>query len=414
MATRVMVYSHDTYGLGNIRRMLAVSEHLLDAIPGATVLLVTGSPMVQEFRIRPGLDYIKLPCLSRTGREEYSAKSLSTDIGALIRLRSGIIAAAARDFQPDVLLVDKKPDGIKHELAPALEYLKRRQKRCRIALVLRDILDAPEVTAAMWEERGYSRILDEFFQALLVLGSADVFDAAAEYRFPPAIRDMTEYCGYVRRPSPTGGVEALRNRLLGDGERRLVLVTPGGGEDGFHLLRNYVAGLQWLPGTHTVIVSGPEMPAAQRESVMRAVAGNPNVTMTEFTGELLRYMAAADVIVSMAGYNTICEILSLNKRAVTVPRVRPVIEQWIRAERLARLGLVENLSPDSLTPRLLADAVNRQLNAPPLPSVETVIDMDGLRAVARWVRTGPPVAEQVEPEELLPRRTVWDPALLTF
>lgn len=410
MAMRVMVYSHDTYGLGNIRRMLAVSEHLLDTLPGISVLLVTGSPMVQEFRIRPGLDYIKLPCLSRTGREEYSAKSLSTDIGALIRLRSGIIDTAARDFQPDVLLVDKKPDGIKHELAPALEHLKSRPKRCRIALVLRDILDAPEITAAMWEERGYSAILEEFFQSVLVLGSAEVFDAAVEYRLPAAIREMTEYCGYVRRPVPVGGAEALRNRLLG-GRDRLVLVTPGGGEDGFHLLRTYVAGLQWLSGARTVIVSGPEMPAPQRESVRRAVAGNPDVIMTEFTGELIRYMAAADVIVSMAGYNTICEILSLNKRAVTVPRVRPVIEQWLRAERLARLGLVENLSPDSLTPRLLANAVNRQMNAPAPPPVETVIDMDGLRAVARWVRTETSVAE---PAELLDRRTVWDPALLTF
>lgn len=413
MAMRVMVYSHDTYGLGNIRRMLTVSEHLLDSVPGVSVLVVTGSPMVQEFRIRQGLDYIKLPCLSRTGREEYSAKSLSTDIGALIRLRSGIIVAAARDFQPDVLLVDKKPDGIKHELAPALEHLSRQQKPCRIALVLRDILDAPEATAAAWEERGYAAILEKFFQSVLVLGSADVFDAAAEYRFPPAIRHMTEYCGYVRRTAPAGGVEELRNRLLGEGRERLVLVTPGGGEDGFHLLRNYVAGLQWLSGTRTVIVSGPEMPAAQRESVRNAVAGNPDVTMTEFTGELMRYMAAADVVVSMAGYNTICEILSLNKRAVTVPRVRPVIEQWIRAERLARLGLVENLSPDSLTPRLLANAVNRQLNAPAPPPADTVIDMDGLRTVARWVRTEPHAAG-VRPERLLDRRTVWDPALLTF
>jgi predicted glycosyltransferase len=49
--TKVLIYSHDTYGLGNIRRMLAISRHIVDRDPNASVLIVSGSPMLHAFRI---------------------------------------------------------------------------------------------------------------------------------------------------------------------------------------------------------------------------------------------------------------------------------------------------------------------------------------------------------------------------
>ena len=82
---KLMVYSHDTFGLGNIRRMLSICKHLIDSIPDLSILIVSGSPMVHTFRIPQRLDYIKLPCLRRTDREGYSVKYLGTDMSELIR-----------------------------------------------------------------------------------------------------------------------------------------------------------------------------------------------------------------------------------------------------------------------------------------------------------------------------------------
>lgn len=386
MPLRVLVYSHDTYGLGNIRRMLAVSDHLLQAVPDVSVLLVTGSPMVHEFRIRPGLDYIKLPCLSRVGRDEYSAKSLGTGISQLMQLRSGLILAAARDFNPDVVLVDKKPDGVKHELKSTLAYLKKHRPRCRVALVLRDILDTAESTIASWKERKYFDTIREYFESILILGGPTVFDAAKEYAFPEDIRRRTRYCGYLRRPAPSlSDSSRLRETLLRRGESRMVLVTPGGGEDGFALVRDYAKGATRLKNVRSFIVCGPEMPGEQRSAIEKLLAGQAGMSVTEFTGDMMAYMGAADAVVSMAGYNTVCEILSLKKRAVTVPRAHPVQEQWIRGERMARLGLLEAIHPDGLTPGALMDGVERQLEAGPLQE-QFPASLEGLEGVARWVR----------------------------
>ena len=387
MGRRVMVYSHDTFGLGNIRRMLTISEHIRETNPAVSLLLVTGSPMVHSFRIRPGLDYIKLPCLSRTGREEYRAKSLGTEIEHIIQLRSNLILSATRDFEPEVVLIDKKPDGVKHELGEALDYLRTELPDTRVALVLRDILDEPQSTIAAWQQRNYHEVLRKFFHAVLVLGCREVFDVCGEYWFPADIQRLTKFCGYLRRPAPAGDVAALRRNLLRNGERHLVLVTTGGGEDGYQLVKTYVEGLRHMPASATVrslIVCGPEMPREQRDAVAFAATGNPHVSIREFTGDLLSCMAAADVTVSMAGYNTICEILSMGKRAVTVPRVRPVSEQWIRAERLAKRGLLTAIQPDALSPEKLANAVWQELIEERLRPQRSV-NLGGLEAVSAWV-----------------------------
>ena len=105
------------------------------------------------------------------------------------------------------------------------------------------------------------------------------------------------------------------------------------------------------------------MPLPQREQLCRTVEQCPQAKICEFTDDITSYMEAADAIVSMGGYNTVCEILSLSKRAVVVPRIKPVQEQLIRAERMASFGLFTLIHPEILTPENLMEAVFTQLNS---------------------------------------------------
>ncbi|MEM8832200.1 MAG: glycosyltransferase, partial [Cyanobacteria bacterium P01_G01_bin.19] len=141
-----MVYSHDAFGLGNIRRMSAICQHLLESIPNLSILLLSGSPMLQSFRLPPGLDYIKLPCLNRGVSGDMAVKYLHTDVESTLKLRSELILAAAKNYQPDLVLVDKKPSGIKGELDLAIDYLKSNLPATKFVLLLRDILDTPQKT----------------------------------------------------------------------------------------------------------------------------------------------------------------------------------------------------------------------------------------------------------------------------
>jgi predicted glycosyltransferase len=201
---------------------------------------------------------------------------------------------------------------------------------------------------------------------VLVVGCPEVFDLRREYDFPPFAAAKVEFCGYIAREPGRQTREAVRTRLGLAGHEPLVLVTPGGGEDGSALVDTTLAALAALPPRQcprTHIVCGPEMGEARRAGVHRASQLLPNVSVQDFSDDMMSLMAAADVVLSMGGYNTVCELLTLNKRFVVVPRVRPVQEQVIRAMRMAARGLLRTLHPDDLTPAALWRALNAELAA---------------------------------------------------
>ena len=97
-------------------------------------------------------------------------------------------------------------------------------------------------------------------------------------------------------------------------------------------------------------------------------------------------MQDAAAVVGMGGYNTFCEILSFDQRALIVPRVRPRHEQLIRARRAMELGIVEMLEPEAADdPRRMAEALHR-LPTRPRPSQTTYRpSLDGLARVCEFV-----------------------------
>lgn len=369
---RVLIYSHDTFGLGNIRRMLEVARHLVQSSSRVSVLVITGSPMLHAFRIPAGIDYVKLPCLQRNVEGRYAARSLNLSLDDTVRLRANIIRSTIADFRPDLVLVDKKPFGVEDELAGALQALQEHQQRPRLVLLLRDILDSPQATARIWRKNGYFEAITTYYDQVLVVGCPQVFDMRSEYEFPPFAAARVRYCGYIAREAGRQTRSEMRHSLGVACHERLLLVTPGGGEDGYALVDSALRGLAHAVNAGQAgqaghwrmhIVCGPEMAGHQRLAVQTAAQALPGVSVQDFSDDMMSLQAAADVVLAMGGYNTVCELLSCGKRAVLVPRVKPGQEQLIRAERMARLGLLAMVHPDQLHPDTLMQAVQAELQA---------------------------------------------------
>ena len=360
---KIVVYSHDTFGLGNIRRMLVIAKSLVESDPNTSILILSGSPMLHAFRIPPQIDYVKLPCLTRTMQGNYESKYLDLNADAMLRLRSNLIKSSILDFDPDLVLVDKKPFGVGDELSGALEELQAQGHRAKLVLLLRDILDSPESTIKVWQKNGYHHAIGSFYDQVLVVGSPEVFDLRKEYEFPAESQEKVRFCGYLAREAGRTSRQQLRQQL-GFGDEKLVLVTPGGGEDGYYLLKSYLQGLQGQKNqsdTKTLVICGPEMIESQRNHIQTLAKECPSVIIQSFTDDMMGCMNAADLVISMGGYNTVCELLTLNKRSIVIPRVAPVQEQWIRAERMAKLGLMRTIHPEHLTPSVLMDMVKEEL-----------------------------------------------------
>lgn len=353
--------------------------------------------MIHEFRLPKGLDYIKLPCLNRGVSGELTAKYLGTSVDETVALRSQIISSAAMHFKPSLLLVDKKPTGLGGELTSTLNYLRQHLPNNKRVLLLRDILDEPKKTIEEWCRWGYYPTISTYYDQVLVAGSQSVFDLVQEYRLPLPIAHKVNYCGYIRKPITQRDQFDLKAQLGLEATAQLVLVTPGGGEDGYSLIHHYLQGVRSLSQMgaiananktfHSLILCGPEMPVDQRLSLQALAARCPNITFQSFTSNLLSYMQSADVVVSMGGYNTLTELLSLGKRAVVVPRYQPSQEQLIRTTRFTEKGWVTMVHPNELTPRSLIQAVLAQLTGPMMPPLAHAkapekIALDGLPKIA--------------------------------
>ena len=110
------------------------------------------------------------------------------------------------------------------------------------------------------------------------------------------------------------------------------------------------------------------------------------VKVLEFSTEMFNYMNAADLVVCMGGYNTMCEILTLEKQAIVVPRVAPVNEQWIRARRMQALGLVDVIHPEELTPEEMGTKLMQGLfEHSERPATGDLLDTEGLPRISRFV-----------------------------
>ncbi|MDH5774788.1 MAG: glycosyltransferase, partial [Nitrospirota bacterium] len=353
---RLIFYSHDTFGLGNIRRTLSICQFLMESIPDLSILIISGSPMVHSFRIPEGIDYIKLPCLTRTNNNGYSSKFLDENPQNLSKLRADLILCATANFKPDVIMVDKKPYGVQNELAPTLRYIKEHLPTTKLTLILRDILDAPNVTQKIWEKNGFYEAIETYYDDVAILGTPEVFDARKEYAFSPTMWQKTRYVGYLRREAGLTDRTNIRAELGLTKEEPFVLVTAGGGEDGARVFEEYLRGFNRLPPAErpkTLLIFGPEMQREEQDRLKHWASRYSKIQTMSFTSDLMSYMNAADLVVSMGGYGTICEILSLNKPAIVIPRVHPVEEQGLRASRMAKLGLLYAIHPDDLTPENL-------------------------------------------------------------
>jgi predicted glycosyltransferase len=386
-AARLLMYAHDTYGLGHLRRSLAIAGHLSCAIPGLTTLLVTGSPVARHFALPARTDYVKLPTVVKTGDEQYRARDLDLSPEHIIGVRAAIITGTAAQFAPDVVLVDHAPLGTKGELLPALHHLRHAAPHTRIVLGLRDVLDEPHKVREHWAARGMYGAIAEFYDRVLVYGQADMFDPVQAYAFPPSLAARTRFCGYIRREDPVRAASDLRAEL-GLGDDPYILVTTGGGGDGAALEDTFLAALHHLDRGHAlraVVVTGPLMAPEERARLEERARGLP-VRVLAFHPDVPSLMRASALVVAMGGYNTLCEIVAAGRPAVIVPRAHPRLEQHIRAQAFAARGLVEMVPADEVTPARLATTIERALlqGAPPA-AIHQLWNGNGLPRIAGYI-----------------------------
>jgi predicted glycosyltransferase len=340
-----------------------------------SVVIISGSPVIGNFEFGSGVDYIRIPGVTKLPEGDYRSLNLNVSLDDAVGLRQDIIMQTAESFRPDVFIVDKEPTGFRGEVIPALEHLQ--QQGCRLVLGIRDVMDEPALLVPEWERKGAKEALARYYDEIWVYGLKEIYEPLAALDLGPKIEGRITYTGYLRRELPQ---ESTLSRYPKITRQPFILVTTGGGGDGEDLIdwviSAYEAADLEIPA---LIVFGPFINRERRRGFLERIARHPKLDAISFDTKLEVLMHKATAVVAMGGYNTFCEILSFDKRALIVPRTRPRLEQHIRALEAERLGLVSRLSEDEngRDPVRMAEAL-RALPMQPFPSGLVPGLLDGL------------------------------------
>ena len=403
---RVLIYSHDTFGLGHLRRCRTIAHSLVDLERDLSVIILTGSPIIGSFNFRARVDFVRIPGVIKLRSGDYTPLSLLIDIEETLELRASIIQHTADIFDPDIFIVDKEPLGLRGEVNDTLVMLKERGTK--LVLGLRDIMDEPALLAPEWERKKVVPALRDLYDQIWVYGLPQICDPMEGIELPKSVRRKMIYTGYLHRTLPQG--PAAGTPLFKIDEPYL-LVTTGGGGDGEDVvdwvLRAYEQDSH--QPNPALLVLGPFMHSDRQSEFLQRAAKLDNVEAITFDAQMEHLMAKAVGVVAMGGYNTFCEILSFDKRALIVPRTRPRMEQYLRATRAKEFGLISMLEDDGERDwRQMATAL-RQLPQQALPSQVVVPGLlDGLaninRLVDQIVEQSPVRALRTRPSPSVARR----------
>jgi len=353
---RIVLYSHDSVGLGHVRRNLALAHALSNQLPvltghPVTGILVSGTALAPRFDVPAGWDWVILPGVEKSPAG-YQPRNLSVPMQDLISLRAGLLESVLGSFRPDLVVVDRHATGIHRELEAALRRA-RAAGPVRTVLGLREVLDEPKAAIAEWEKVGGAPLVKDLFDAIWVYGDPAVHDPVACGEIPLSVGKLIHYTGYLAAGRPPGSGQLSV-------QRPYFMTTVGGGADG-HALAAMSAATDLPPGMGHLIVAGPQMPAEQLNDLrLHATAGTRIVDTLD---DMVLHLRGAQAIVSMGGYNTVCEIMSTDVPALIVPRIHARSEQRIRAASLASAGYLEYREINTMTPGLLSGWLVRRLGS---------------------------------------------------
>ncbi len=351
----ILLYSHDSWGLGHFRRNLAIARALVEHIQSANVLIITGSPCATQFSLPERCEVIKLPSVGKDSEGCYVPRNLRTSLHDTLTLRRRLLMTTFECFNPDVVIVDHQLTGL---LGEALDMVRAARAAGKLTIFgMRDIVDSADVVEQAWSSQECRNALATDYEHICIYGDNNIFDAVSEYPFLQSYRHKISTVGYIASP-----LDKAMRRPIPSLEQR-VLVTVGGGEDGEERVEAYLHALNLAPvGWKSHIITGPLMDDSKVRSCKRMAERSNHshsIRISRFHRNIPGLLQQADAVVSMAGYNSCTEILQSGKPTVLLPRIRMRHEQRMRAERLAAKGLVQSLC--ALDPFSLRAAVEKAL-----------------------------------------------------
>jgi len=371
VTARILFYCQHVLGIGHLVRS---TEIVKEVCRDSHVLFVSGGEKPGGFRFpeHENIEVLQLPPL-KTGAD-FSNLHVCGPVRSIEEtktLRRTMLLQAFARFQPDVLVTELFPFGRKKfrfELLPLLEQSRQQRLRPLVVSSVRDILVTRKDQEAF--EQRVCDLVNGFYDLILVHGDQNfqmldqTFSRVGDLRCPVA------YTGYVVRPRRLNPADEDRRPLL-EHRQPAIVVSNGSGQylTGQTLLESVLHAARLLQSRipHEFhVFAGPLMPEDAYGRLQALASASSNVKLSRFTPNLGAVLKRAELSVSMAGYNTMMDVLSAGVRALVYPVTsNGDQEQIVRGESLAKSGVIDVIRSEELAPQELARKLEQALRKMP-------------------------------------------------
>ena len=380
---KCIFYCQYIRGIGHLVRTVELIRYLLNTFE---VCLITGGESISGFQFPESIKIVYLPAIK--GDEQNNELKLKTvdptlNIEDCKQIRTQIILDTVNNFKPDLLVIEHFPFGsmFSFELIPLLEFIRAKHQATKIICSLRDVV---LIKQGDINDLIICNTLNQYFDLLLIHGDPNFIKLDESFSRFDDIKCPVKYTGYVTRQinKHDQQLNSIKNRGYTQ-----ILVSIGGGRVGYNLLESliYSSPALSLKIEHKILIfTGPFMPEEQFIQLQHLSSRLSHIEIYRYTPNLIHYMYESDISISMAGYNTIADIL-----VTRIPSLLFIFdfqyqddEQKIRAEKLEQFGIVDIIRSDELQSDLIANKIYNHLQK---KVSKLQVDLDGAKNTALFL-----------------------------
>jgi len=379
----IIFYCQYVWGMGHFVRSLEFARALSDH----AVTLIAGGQEV-EMDVPEHVQLLRLPVLYMD--EQFTrliAGMPGQSVEQIQQERKDILFSLFEKKQPDLFIVELYPFGrsiFDFELEPLLEAIREGQfGRVKTICSLRDILVEKKDPAAY--EEGVLQKLNRHFDVLLIHSDNGLLRLDETFTRVDDINIPVVYTGFITQQTDPAAGKKLRLELGISSEEKLIVASAGGGRSGYKLLTSVLVACDLLSDRLPIrleVFTGPFMENEEFEKL--SGRSSPGFYIRRYTKRFLDYLYAADLSVSLAGYNTCMNLLATKVPALVYPYARQQ-EQPIRANKIKNLLPMKIMSKVDIQPDRLSKLIDQILRkSPPVESFS--LNLDGAANAARFLK----------------------------
>ena len=356
---KIIFYCQYVWGMGHLFR----SIELVRALAGHDVVLVAGGREV-DAKLPEHVTAVRLPGLYMD--EQFTTlipEDAAKTVDDIQRERKNILFSLFEKHRPDVFVIELYPFGrtlFGFELQPLLDGIRQgRFGEMKVVCSLRDILVEKKDPQA-YEERVLN-LLNTYFDLLLIHSDDQLLALDETFSRMDDIRIPTVYSGFVSPKADPAAGRRLRQELGIASQEKLIVVSAGGGRSGYALLSRILDAYHLMANSDQIRIemfTGPFRDPAEFQK-LTAKSGD-GIRIRYFTNRFLDYLAAADLSISLAGYNTCMNLLAARVPALIFPYSKQR-EQPLRVEKIKNFIPMKILRDKDIEPALLSSYIQKML-----------------------------------------------------